>query len=168
MNQARPSCFQYPPNVRTLDLATLVSMYRSRGEPYKIPKGDEVACCLTKNLLKHSKRWFGLHYSQKAWDSLLTTGSEGYPLTEVEFNVLGLIHSPPQLRIGREFVEQNCGIIPQLGFLIFNDLRQFGFIIEPEEHLYKLSERGEKALDGISRRLFETEFQKKNLWINSH
>ncbi len=163
METAESHIFQYPPNVRTLDLATLVSIYRSRGEPYEVPPGDVVSCCVYKTILRHSKRWFGLHYSQKAWDSMLTPSSEGYPLTEVEFNILGLVAEPPQARISREFIEQNCGIIPQLAFLIFNDLKQFGFIEEPDEYIYELSERGEKALDGLSRRLYESPFREELL-----
>lgn len=165
MKQVKAHIFEYPPNVRTLDLATLVSLYRSRGEPYKVPAGEVVACYLHKTLLKHSKRWFGLHYSQKAWDSMLTPGSEGYPLTEVEFNVLGLVAEPPQARISREFIEQNCGIIPQLAFLIFNDLKQFGFIEEPDEYIYQLSDRGEKALDGLSRYLYDAPFDENLLYF---
>lgn len=166
--KSEQNCFQYPPNIRTLDLASLVSIYRSRGEPYTVPATEAVACCVTRRLLKHSKRWFGLHFSQKAWDALLTTGSEGYPLTEVEFNVMGLVKAPPQPRISREFIEQNCGIVSQLGFLIFNDLRQFGFIDEPEEHIFELSQRGEIALDGLSRRLFDTGFKPDLLWIHNN
>jgi len=98
---------------------------------------------------------------------MLTTGSEGYPLTEIEYNVLGLVLTPPQPRISREFIEQNCGIVSQLGFLIFNDLRQFGFIEEPEEHLFELSHRGEVALDGLSRRLFDEAYKQEFLWVNN-
>ena len=32
--------FQYPPNIHELDLATMVSMFRSRGEPRKAPPGE--------------------------------------------------------------------------------------------------------------------------------
>lgn len=98
---------------------------------------------------------------------MLTTGCEGYPLTEVEFNVMGLVKAPPQPRISREFIEQNCGIVSQLGFLIFNDLRQFGFIDEPEDHIFELSHRGEIALDGLSRGLFDTGFKPDLLWIHN-
>lgn len=149
--------FEYPGNLKTLDLATMVQLYRMRGEPFEVEPGEIIACALTKKLLKSSKKWFGLHYSQKAWDSLLTTNSGGFPLTNVELNILGLVHSPPVEPMGRSFVENNCDVLPQLAFLIINDLKQFGFLEEDENELI-ITPTGTKALDGIARRLYERKF----------
>ncbi len=158
--------FQYPSNLKVLDLATLVSLYRSRGEPYKVPAGDIVACSMTRRLLKISKRWFGLHYSQKAWDSMLTTGSDGYPMTEAEMNILGLFHSPPVEDIDREFVENNCGITSQMAFLVVNDLKQYGFLEGDSEGHFTVSSRGLRALDGIARRIYDKKFKPDMLIYN--
>jgi hypothetical protein len=149
--------FEYPGNLKTLDLATMVQLYRMRGEPYETKSGEIIACALTKKLLKSSKNWFGLHYSQKAWDTLLTTNSGGFPLTKVELNILGLVHSPPVEPMGRSFVENNCDVLPQLAFLIINDLKQFGFLQEDDNELI-ITPSGTKALDGIARRVFERKF----------
>ncbi|MCH8485303.1 MAG: hypothetical protein LAT75_00455 [Candidatus Cyclonatronum sp.] len=154
----------YPPNIQILDLATLVSLYRSRGEPFDVPAAEIVSCAVTHRIIKRTKRWFGLHYSQKAWDSLLTTGSEGYPLTPAEFNILGLAGLPPQPPLTREFAQKNCGTTAELGYLIINDLVQFGFLEATAGHELYLAERGEIALDGISRRLYGTEFKPELLW----
>lgn len=150
--------FKYPPNIHELDLATMVSMYRSRGEPRKASPGKYLACSVTKNLLKEGKWWFGIYYSQKAWDSLLTKGSEGYPLTEFELNVLGLVIAAGDERPHREYIEKNCGAIPKLAYLIVNDLKQFGFLSEDEHGYLAVTPRGERALQGICRRLYEKRF----------
>ncbi len=150
--------FRYPPNIHELDLATMVSMYRARGEPRKAPPGTYLACAITRKLLKEGKWWFGLYYSQSSWNSLLTKHSEGYPLTEYELNILGLVKvlsdEPPH----RDYVEKNCGTIPKLAYLIVNDLKQFGFMSEDEQGFLTIEYRGEKALDGISRRIYEKRF----------
>jgi hypothetical protein len=150
--------FKYPPNIHELDLATMVSMYRARGEPRKAAPGKYLACTVTRNLLKEGKWWFGLYYSQKAWDSLLTTNSEGYPLTEAELNVLGLTLASREDPPHREYIEKNCGAIPKLAYLIVNDLKQFGFLIEDEHGFLTITPRGEKALQGICRRIYEKRF----------
>lgn len=159
--------FKYPPNIHELDLATLVSLYRSRGEPQQASPGNYLGCALTHQLVKQAKWWFGLYYSQKAWDTLLTKGSEGFPLTEVELNILGLTLA----RIDdeaphRDFVEKNCGVIPKLGFLIVNDLKQFGFLAEDDSGHLRITPRGEKALQGISRRIYEKKFSSSMLLVN--
>ena len=94
MEKKSDHIFSYPPNLQELDLATLVNLYRERGEILK-PQGQDnyVACAVTKKLLREAKSWFGLFYSQEAWDSLLTKNSGGYPLTEAEMNALGLVYS---------------------------------------------------------------------------
>lgn len=150
--------FKYPPNIHELDLATMVSMYRARGEPKKAAPGKYLACTVTRNLLKEGKWWFGLYYSQKAWDSMLTKGSEGYPLTEAELNILGLVIAHREDPPHREYTEKNCGVIPKLAYLVVNDLKQFGFLIENENGFLTITPRGEKALQGICRRIYEKRF----------
>lgn len=150
-----------------LDLATLVSMYRSRGEPETATPGSYFACALTQRLIKQGKWWFGLYYSQDAWDRLLTQGSNGYPLTEVEMNVLGLTKiQPGETNPVRSFVEQSCGISPKLCFLIVNDLKQFEFLEEDEESLLTITGKGEKALQGIARRIYDQSFDEEMLFVN--
>ncbi len=155
--------FKYPPNLQELDLATMVSMYRDRGEPRRAAPGKYLACAESHKLLKHAKWWFGLYYSQPAWDSLLTKSSEGYPLTEAELNLLGLLltldEEPPQ----REFAEKNLGVLQKLGYLIVNDMRQFGFISEDEYGYLSITTAGERALQGICRRLYGKRFSPEML-----
>jgi hypothetical protein len=150
--------FKYPPNIHELDLATMVSMYRARGEPRKAAPGKYLACTITRNLLKEGKWWFGLYYSQKAWDSLLTKDSEGYPLTEAELNILGLVYASGEEPPHREYIEKNCGAIPKLAYLIVNDLKQFGFLEENDHGFLAITYAGEKALQGICRRIYEKRF----------
>lgn len=159
--------FSYPPNLQELDLATMVSMYRDRGEPRKAAAGKYLACSVSRRLLKDAKWWFGLYYSQEAWDQLLTKGSEGYPLTEAELNALGLVaasEEPPH----REYVEKNIGVLPKLAYLIINDIKQFGFLQEDESGFLMITPRGERALQGIARRLFGKRFTPEMLVAYSH
>ena len=156
-----------------LDLATIVSLYRSRGEPYKAVPGEIIACAREKRIIKQSKTWFGLHYSQPAWDEMLTEGSEGFPLTEAEFNMLGLVYTPARPGQDKEFIEQHCGIIPQMAFMIFGDLRQYGFIEQEEveeedekEPIFGLTTKGMEALEGLSWRLYEQEYSEELLLAN--
>lgn len=158
--------FSYPPNLHELDLATLVSMYRERGMPKKAKPGEYFACAITQRLIKDGKWWFGLYYSQKTWDQLLTKGSEGYPLTETELNVLGLVLDAANDSVTREYVEQNCGTISKLTYMIINDLKEYGFLtIEDNERLL-ITPRGEKALQGIARRIYDKKFSPEMLLIN--
>ncbi|MEX0928359.1 MAG: hypothetical protein WD266_08865 [Balneolales bacterium] len=161
-----PVYFRYPPNLNTLDLANVISLYRSRGEPADAPAGDFFGCAATFKLIKKSKTWFGLHYSQPAWDALLTKGSLGYPLTEVELNVLGMAHDGSAAGSTRSYIENNCGTMAQLAFLIVNDLKQFDFLKEDESGVLTLSESGEAALQGVSQRLFEKRFHPDMLLVN--
>lgn len=157
MHKRSDFVFKYPPNLQELDLATMVSMYRDRGEPRKAAPGKYLACAVTHKLLKEAKWWFGLYYSQAAWDELLTKGSEGYPLTEAELNLLGLViasEDPPH----REYVEKHIGTLPKLAYLIVNDIKQFGFLQEDEHGYLRITPRGERALQGICRRLYEKRF----------
>ncbi|MEX1268432.1 MAG: hypothetical protein WEA56_05465 [Balneolaceae bacterium] len=155
--------FKYPPNIQELDLASMVSMYRARGEPRKAAAGKYLACAATHKLLKDGKWWFGLYYSQTAWDQLLTKSSEGYPLTEAELNVLGLIlasDEPPH----REYVEKNAGVMSKLAYLIVSDIKQFGFIQEDDQGFLNITSSGERALQGIARRLYGKRFTPEMLF----
>lgn len=158
---------KYPPNMQILDLASLVAMYRERGGIKKANAGEFLACSLSGKLIKEAKYWFGLHYSQSAWDELLTKNSGGYPLTEVELNVLGLIKTPPQSPIPKEFFELYCGVPQSLAYMIVQDLKKFGFIEDVEDDL-QITSLGEKALDGIARRLYEINYIPEMLRIATH
>lgn len=150
--------FKYPPNIHELDLATMVNMYRSRGEPRKAPAGEYIACSISQELLREAKWWFGLYYSQEVWDELLTKGSEGFPLTDIELNVLGVVYMSEEDVPHREFVEKNAGVTEKLAYLIVNDLRTFGFLSEDDSGFLRITPRGEKALHGIARRIYEKRF----------
>jgi len=157
--------FSYPPNLQELDLATMVTLYRGRGDVKKASSGNYIACTVTKKVLREAKEWFGLYYSQEAWDSLLTKNSKGYPLTEAELNALGLAASNADEPPHREFVEKNIGAIPKLAYLIINDIKQFGFITEDENGFLMITPQGERALQGISKRLYGKPFSPKMLVV---
>ncbi len=150
--------FKYPPNIYELDLATMVNMFRSRGEPRKAPPGQYFACAYSQELLKEAKWWFGLYFSQSTWDLLLTKGSEGYPLTNIELNVLGQVYMAEEDVPHREVVERNAGVTEKLAYLVVNDLRTFGFLTEDDSGFLRITPRGEKALHGIARRMYEKRF----------
>ncbi|MCA1803410.1 MAG: hypothetical protein LC662_13240 [Rhodothermaceae bacterium] len=158
--------FSYPPNIRMLDLATLVHLYRTRGEPRRSPAGEYFACAVSHKLIKESKHWFGLNYSQVEWDKLLTKNSDGYPLTEVEMNILGMARIPREGDTSRSFIEENCGTIPKLAFMVINDLKTFGFVEENEEGFLSTTQRGMKALEGVARRIYEKKFSPEMLHIH--
>lgn len=158
--------FSYPPNLQELDLATLVSMYRDRGMPRNAKPGKYFACAVTRKLIKEGKWWFGLYYSQKAWDNLLTRGSEGYPLTEVELNVLGMVLNAGNDAVLRDSVEQNCGAVSKLAYMIVNDLKEFGFLASEATDRLMITPRGEKALQGIARRIYDKKFSPEMLLAN--
>lgn len=158
--------FHYPSNLHQFDLATLVSLYRSRGEPVRAPVGELFGCPVTHRLMKEAKRWFGITYSQHAWDQLLTKDAKGYPLTEVEMNVMGLAVGYPGLPNTRDFIERNSGSTSQLVFMVINDLRAFGFVDEDEAGVVTLSADGEDALNGIARRIYEKKFLPDMLLVN--
>jgi hypothetical protein len=168
MQKKSTNHFSYPPNVRILDLATLVNMYRSRGEPRRAPASEYFACAVSHKLIKESKHWFGLHYSQVEWDKMLTKNSEGYPLTEVEMNILGMARTPATGNISRSFIEENCGTIPKLAFMVINDLKTFGFLDEDDEGSLSTTSRGMKALEGVARRIYEKKFSPEMLSIHQN
>ncbi len=155
--------FKYPPNIHELDLATMVNMFRTRGEPRHASPGQHFACGITQELIKEGKWWFGLHYSQKTWDNMLTKGAEGFPLTEAELNVLGKIYLNDEEAPHREIIERSAGVTEKLAYLIVNDLRAFGFLIEDESGFLRITPRGEKALNGIARRIYEKRFMPEML-----
>ncbi|WP_103664103.1 hypothetical protein [Gracilimonas amylolytica] len=155
--------FRYPPNIHELDLATMVNMYRSRGEPRKAQPGQPFACASTGHLLREAKWWFGLYYSQGTWDEMLTKGSEGFPLTDVELNVLGTVYISEDEPPHREYVEKSAGVTEKLAYLIVNDLRSFGFLDEDDSGFLRITPRGEKALHGIARRIYEKRFMPEML-----
>lgn len=150
--------FSYPPNLQELDLATMVTMYRERGEVKKAKPGHYIACSESKKLMKEAKEWFGLYYSQEAWDSLLTKGANGYPLTEAELNALGLVFVNTEEPPHREYVEKNIGTIPKLAYLILNDIKQFGFLNENKDGFLNITPQGERALQGIAKRIYGKPF----------
>ncbi|HBD42775.1 MAG TPA: hypothetical protein DC011_03620, partial [Bacteroidetes bacterium] len=104
------------------------------------------------------KWWFGLYYCQSSWDSLLTKNAKGVPMTPTEFLAMGKI-ATSQEPVYREFLEVQLDVSPKLSYLLLNDLKQFGFVLEDPQSVLTLSLDGEKALDGLSRRLFEKRFQ---------
>ena len=161
MKKTSDTYFAYPPNFHQLDLATLVSMYRERGMPKKARPGEYFACAYTKKLIKEGKWWFGQYYSQQAWDELLTKSCEGYPLTEVEMKILGMALSAEEEAPHRDYVEQNSGVIPKLAYMIVNDLKEFGFLSMNDQERLMVTPRGEKALQGLARRLYGKKFSPK-------
>lgn len=161
MEKKSDKYFAYPPNLHQLDLATLVSMYRERGIPKKARPGEYFACAYSKKLIKEGKWWFGQYFSQESWDELLTKSCEGYPLTEVEMNVLGMAISAEDEAPHRDHIEQNCGAISKLAYMIVNDLKEFGFLSTNDQDRLMITPRGEKALQGLARRLYDKKFSPK-------
>lgn len=166
MEKTSEHYFQYPANLHEIDLATLVSMYRDRGIPKKAKPGEYFACARTGNLIKEGKWWFGQYYEQKAWDKTLTKSCEGYPLTEVEMNILGMAFLASDGAPRREHVEQNAGVINKLSYMIVNDLKEFGFLSIDEQKRLLITPRGEKALQGIARRIYGKKFSSEMLKVN--
>lgn len=166
MKKTADNYFSYPQNLHKLDLATLVSMYRDRGIPKKAKPGEYFACTVTHKLIKEGKWWFGRYFSQEAWDKTLTKGSEGYPLTGVELNVLGLVYMTESEAPRREYVEQNCGAVSKLAYMIVNDLKEFGFLTVDDRDRLLITPRGEKALQGLSKRLYGKKFKADMLKVN--
>ena len=159
--------FAYPPNLEQLDLATLVSMYRSRGEIKKAEPGQYLGCALTKKLTKNVKCWFGLTYSQEGWNELLTKNSGGYPFTEAELTILGMsLAFEENGLVSRTYAEKHSGVLPKLAFMIINDLIEFGFLTEKEENSLKITPAGLQALHGICKRIYNRRFKDEMLLIS--
>jgi len=158
--------FKYPPNLAMLDLATMVSMYRKRGEIRKADTGSYFGCSVTHKLIKSAKSWFGIYYSQKAWDTLLSRNSGGYPLTEAELNILGLaMEFQEEGLVNRQYAENNCGVVPKLAFMIVNDLKEFGFLTLHDNDKLKITPAGVQALQGICRHIYSSRFKPEMLLI---
>lgn len=166
MKKTSKHYFTYPANLHEIDLATLVSMYRDRGIPKKAKPGEYFACAATGNLIKEGKWWFGQYYEQKAWNRTLTKGCEGYPLTEVEMNILGLAYAAEDGAPKRGFAEQHAGVISKLSYMIVNDLKEFGFLSIDEQKRLLITPRGEKALQGITQRIYDKKFHRDMLRVN--
>jgi hypothetical protein len=137
-------------------------MYRKRGEPVEAPAGEYLGCALTHQLIRKAKWWFGLYYSQEAWDQLLTEDANGYPLTAIEFTILGLTKvEGNQSHFDRSYVEQHSGTIPQFAFMIINDLKQFGLLEGEHKNELMITAEGRRALNGLSRRIYGRAFSAK-------
>ena len=164
MNTKSNVFFKYPPNLEELDLATLISLYRTRGEIKKAEPGNYLGCAITGKLLKNAKSWFGVHYSQEGWDSLLSPDSGGYPLTEAELNILGMAFAlENDGLVKRNYAEKHCGVLPKLAFMIINDLEEFGFLTIHDNDKIKITPTGLNALQGISRHIHGKKFNKQML-----
>jgi len=166
MEKTTNNHFSYPPNLHELDLATLVSMYRDRGIPKKAKPGEYFACAHTQKLIKEGKWWFGQYYSQQAWDDTLTRGCEGYPLTEVEMNILGLVYAADEEAPRRDYIEQNSGAVSKLAYMIVNDLKEFGFLSLDDHDRLLITPRGAKALQGIAKKIYGKKFKPDMLRVN--
>jgi hypothetical protein len=136
----------------------MVSMYRERGIPKEAKPGEYFACALTQRLIKKGKWWFGRYYGQKAWNKLLTSSCEGYPLTEVELNILGLVAAAEKEPTSRDFVEQYSTAMPKLAYMIVNDMKEYGFLSTDSHGRLMITPRGKKALQGIARRIYDKKF----------
>ncbi|REL39276.1 hypothetical protein DYD21_00460 [Rhodohalobacter sp. SW132] len=166
MEKKTDHIFRYPPNLQELDLATMVTLYRERGEVHRAKPGSYLACAASRKLIREAKEWFGLYYSQESWDSMLTKGSNGYPLTEAELNALGLIFSSSDDPPHREYVEKHIGTIPKLAYLILNDLKQFGFLAEDESGFLSATPQGERALQSLAKRIYGKPFSTRMLVLH--
>ena len=71
----------------------------------------------------------------------------------------------PEDPIERTFMDNNVGVRQQLAFMIGNDMKQFGFLRESENELLYITPKGEEALQGICRRIFEKKFHPDMLMI---
>lgn len=158
--------FRYPSNINVLDLATLVSMYRDRGAPRKADPGKYFICAYSNKLIKEAKWWFGGYYSQTGWNKMLTQGCEGFPLTEVELNVLGHAYIADEVPPDRSYVEKNAGALEKMAFMIVNDLKGFGFLSIDEQDRLLITPRGENALQGIAEQMYQRKFNADMLRVN--
>lgn len=143
----------YPGNLQSLDLATMVHLFRNRGEPRRAAGGDYFFCVNSLDLVKEARNWFGVHIGIQAWDRMMTPHSNGYPLTAVEIRLLGSIRYCEGQCRPRSDLESEAEVHPQLLSLIIRDLIQFGFLTD-EDSLLRVSADGERALHGYSRHYF--------------
>ena len=78
-------------------------------------------------------------------------------------NVLGLVYTSEDEPPHREYVEKKSGVTEKLAYLIVNDLRSFGFFDEDDSGFLRITPRGEKALHGIARRIYQKRFMPEML-----
>ena len=55
-------------------------------------------------------------------------------------------------------MERHSQVVDKLSYLIVNDLRGFGFLVEDESGYLRITPRGERALHGIARRMYGKRF----------
>lgn len=155
--------FNYPANIHQIELANLILIYRSRGEVVQASPSNYLCCAADDVLIKQGKTWFGKTFSQEAWDRMLTPYSNGYPLTPYEMHILGYAANKNQ---GKAFSKQEVEACLKLSssfvYVLINDLVNFGFIELQDEQLI-INEIGEKALHGISRRIFKKRYREEML-----
>lgn len=155
--------FQYPLNMNQIDLASLILLYRSRGEIVNASPSSFLCCALENRLVKQAKAWFGKVYSQEAWDRMLTKDAQGYPLTPYELHILGYAANKSHTtHYKREFIDRYLEIPNSFGYVLINDLINFGFL-EADEVFLRITDNGEKALHGLSRRLFKMRYKEEML-----
>lgn len=157
--------FQYPGNIGDVELASMILLYRSRGEVVKATPSTFFCCSLENRLIKQAKDWFGKSYSQSAWDRMLTNGSKGYPLTPHEMHLLGYAATkkPNHQFYLRNEVSRYLQLPESFCYVLMNDLEQFGFLQQGEQQQMLITDEGEKALQGISRRIFKKRYREEFL-----
>lgn len=155
--------FNYPANIHQIELANLILIYRSRGEVVQASPSNYLCCAMDDVLIKQGKTWFGKVYSQEAWDKMLTPYSNGYPLTPYEMHILGYAafrnNGKP---FSKQEVESFLKLSSSFVYVLINDLVSFGFI-ELQDDLLVLTDVGEKALHGMSRRITKKRYKEEML-----
>jgi hypothetical protein len=155
--------FNYPANIHQIELANLILIYRSRGEVVQASPSNYLCCAMDDVLIKQGKTWFGKTFSQDAWDKMITPYSSGYPLTPYEMHILGYAAFRHE---GNAYTKQQVETCLKLSssfvYVLINDLVNFGFIELQDDQLI-LTETGDKALHGISRRIFKKRYREEML-----
>lgn len=155
--------FQYPVNMSQIELASLILMYRGRGEVIKASPSSFLCCALENRLIKQAKSWFGKVYSQEAWDRMLSPDALGYPLTPLELHILGYAsQTQGNQTYTRDVVDRYLDLPPSFGYVLINDLISFGFLQANDNYLL-ITELGEKAMNGLSRRLYKKRYKQDML-----
>jgi ribosomal protein S19E (S16A) len=80
--------------------------------------------------------------------------------------VLGLVYSADEEAPSRDFVEQNCGAVSKLAYMIVNDLKEFGFLSLDDHDRLLITPRGEKALQGVAKKIYGKKFKPDMLKVN--
>jgi hypothetical protein len=97
---------------------------------------------------------------------MLTKSCEGYPLTEVELNILGLVMAANNEPSKRDYVEQHSNTIPKLAYMIVDDLTKYDFLSLDDHSRLMITPRGEKALEGIAHRIYSRKFSADMLAVS--